>query len=103
MHPGVSAFGYQCDPGASDAVGRVSVDPLAAKADAAAARRLQPADRAHGSCLAHAVASQQRDDLPLRHTEIDAKQHLAGAITALQAFDGEYRLVHGVAPLSSPR
>ena len=93
----LTAFGHQGDPGATDAVGRLPVDPLTAKADAAAARSLQPADRAHASCLTHAVASEQCDHLAGGNRQADAEQHLTAAVSGFERLDFKQR-AHSASP-----
>ena len=80
----LAPFRYQCDAGTADAVWPPAGDVVAHEANAAGLDRLQPANRAQGRRLAHAVASKQGRGFALGHRQIDPEQHLTGAVSNLE-------------------
>ena len=92
------AFGHQAQARLRDAVRRQAVQRPALELHAPGAGRQQAHHGAHGGRLAHAVATEQRDEPPALDREIDAEQHLADAVGGLQALDRQHQ-----AGSSSPR
>jgi hypothetical protein len=74
-------------------------DVVAAEVDPAAARVVEPVDRAERRRLAGAVRAEQRDDLTLAHLECDALKRVDRAVVRVDPVEREddavaLRLVH---------
>ena len=79
------ALGHEPDAEARDAIGRLALDALPAKADGPGLSAGESEDRAHGGRLAHAVASEERHHFARVHRQVEAEEHLARAVGRLEA------------------
>src|SRR6185503_5113417 len=92
-----AALRHVADAEPDDVLGGAAVDALAAEPDLAARADAHVADRAQRRGLAGAVGAEQRDHAALVDLEVDAVQHLAGAIRRIDAVQLEQR-GHACAP-----
>ena len=78
-------------PRATMSCGGVVGDVVAAEADPAAPRMVEPVDRAQRRRLAGAVRAEQRDDLAVAHLEGDALERVDRAVVGVDALELEDR------------
>ena len=83
------------DAAGDDVVRGVVGDVLAAEPDLAAARVVEPVDRAQGRRLARAVGAEQRDDLAVAHLERHALERVNRAVVGVDVFELEDRGLDG--------
>ena len=91
----LAPLGRLRDAARDDVVRRLVGDVLAAEADPAAPRMVEPVDRAQRRRLAGAVRAEQCDDLALAHLEGDALQRVDRAVVGVDPLELEDRRGRG--------
>ena len=84
-----SSLGHQRQAARDDFVGRRSADARALELDGVGPRPIQADDGIEQRALAGAVGSDDRDDLPGLHFEVEAVKRLDVAIEGFEASDFE--------------
>src|SRR5262245_53195030 len=93
----------EADAEAGGAEGRLARDVAALPHDAAARRRREPHDQAHGRGLADAVTAEKTDALARRYAQRHAEQHAREAVRGVDVLDDQDGLGSSGHQWRSPR